>query len=119
MQRTPNLDLAFRAVGHNTRRLLVRALARAEALSAEDLASQLPGGARAIQRHLRVLGEAGLIARVGDGVASRYRLRRDVLDSMTDWLRRQDILHVFTLEQLDQRLAEAARQDRRWELPEE
>jgi hypothetical protein len=38
---------------------------------------------------------------------------------MTEWLRRQDILQVFTLELLDQRLSEAAKHDRRWELPEE
>jgi DNA-binding transcriptional ArsR family regulator len=119
MQRTPNLDLAFRALGHSTRRLLVRALARAEALSADDLASQLPGDTRAIPRHLRVLVGAGLVMCFGDGVVSRYRLRRDVLDSMTEWLRRQDVLQVFTLELLDQRLSEAAKHDRGWELPEE
>lgn len=119
MPRAPNLDLAFRALAHGTRRLLVRALARAEALSARDLASQLPANSRVISRHLKVLVAAGLVGCVGDGLVSRYRLRRDVLQSATDWLRRQDVLQVLTLDLLDRRLSEAARPDRRWELPEE
>ncbi len=110
-----NLDLIFRALSDGTRRLLIHALTRAEALSARELAVRWSGDARGIARRLTVLEGAGLIERVGGGRASRFRLQERVLQLAAAWLARQDTLYVRALDEVDRRLSEAATPDRRLE----
>ena len=76
---------AFAALGDPIRRDLVRRLAGGPA-RVVDLAAEHEISRPAISRHLRVLGEAGLVAAEDHGRERHYRLERSGLTPVTDWL---------------------------------
>lgn len=75
----------FAALGDPVRRGLVVRLARGPA-RVVDLTADHPISRPAISRHLRVLAEAGLVEAEDHGRERHYRLRRDGLAAMADWL---------------------------------
>lgn len=103
-----SLDATFGALADPTRRAIVARLARGET-SVGDLAGRFPISAPAISRHLRVLEEAGLIARRRDGRThlcrlrpSRLRAARTWIDARrTTWERRLDALAAYLEEEND------------------
>ena len=89
----------FAALAETGRRHLLEALAEhADGASATTLAAPLPVSRQAVDKHLRVLQEAGLVASARRGREVRYTVRRHELDRAADWL--HDLAHRW-----DQRLA--------------
>jgi DNA-binding transcriptional ArsR family regulator len=96
-QATPverTLDRTFAACAHPIRRGIVERLAAREAAANGPAADMTVGEATrdfgvskpAISRHLRVLEEAGAIARVVDGRTHRLRLAEQPFEDASDWL---------------------------------
>ncbi|WP_413617242.1 ArsR/SmtB family transcription factor [Gordonia rubripertincta] len=83
---------AFEAIADPTRRALVERLAQRPA-RVVDLAAEHPVSRPAISRHLRVLGEAGVVAAVDHGRERHYELvsgdLRRYATGWTDWRREQ------------------------------
>ncbi|NPC45168.1 metalloregulator ArsR/SmtB family transcription factor [Nocardioides sp. zg-1230] len=75
----------FAALADPVRRDLVVRLARGAA-RVVDLTADHPISRPAISRHLKVLAEAGLVEAEDRGRERHYRLRRDGLAVLTDWL---------------------------------
>ena len=70
---TDSLDAAFAALGDATRRAMLERLSRGEA-SVSELAAPFPVSLTSIQKHLRVLERAGLIAHEKRGRVRHVRL---------------------------------------------
>src|SRR3954470_13797080 len=79
-----NLDSIFAALADPTRRAIVARLATGEATVLE-LAAPFDISLPAISRHLKVLEEAGLIARGRDAQRRPCRLRPEALEQVTAW----------------------------------
>ena len=76
---------AFMALADPTRRDLLARLARGPG-RVVDLAADHAISRPAISRHLRVLGEAGLVTADDLGRERHYRLERSGLAPVSDWL---------------------------------
>lgn len=76
---------AFTALADPVRRQLLDRLLRGPA-RVVDLAADHPISRPAISRHLRVLGEAGLVVASDRGRERHYRLERSGLVPVTTWL---------------------------------
>src|SRR6266849_7290810 len=81
-----SLDTTFAALSDPTRRALLERLETGEH-TLTDLASPLPMPLMAVQKHVRVLEEAELVATYKSGRCRHVRLKRDGLEHVADWLR--------------------------------
>jgi DNA-binding transcriptional ArsR family regulator len=81
----PDLDTTFSALSDQTRRAILSRLATGEA-TVMELARPFAMSQPAISRHLRVLEEAGLIARRRDGAKRPCRLAPDGIAEIDQWL---------------------------------
>ena len=81
-----SLDAVFTALSDPTRREVVAALARGEAVTASALARRLPMTRQAVAKHLAVLDRAGLVERVPQGRETRYTLAADPLVDAARWI---------------------------------
>ncbi len=79
------LDSAFSALSDPTRRAILSRLAIGEA-TVMELARPFAMSQPAISRHLRVLEEAGLIARRVDGPKRHCRLAQEGIAEVDRWL---------------------------------
>jgi DNA-binding transcriptional ArsR family regulator len=79
------LDAAFYAVAHATRRAILTRLAQGEATVGE-LAEPFDMTQPAISQHLKVLEDAGLIVRRVDGTRRPRRLSKAGIEAMDQWL---------------------------------
>ena len=79
-----NLDATFAALADPTRRAIVARLAKADATVLE-LAEPFDISLPAISRHLKVLEQAGLIARGRDANRRPCRLVGDALTDVVQW----------------------------------
>ena len=75
----------FEAIAQPTRREILGLIARRE-MSAGEIASRFNVTQPAISQHLRVLREAGLVARRQDGSRRIYRIRQEGLGELHDFL---------------------------------
>jgi DNA-binding transcriptional ArsR family regulator len=80
-----NLDAAFSALADSTRRAILARLAQGEA-TVTELAEPFEMTQPAISQHLKVLEEAGLIARRVEGTKRPRRLVKSGIDAMDQWL---------------------------------
>jgi DNA-binding transcriptional ArsR family regulator len=80
------LDRAFAALAHPTRRSLLQRLGRVESANVTELAEPYDVSLMAVSKHLKVLGEAGLVDRKSVGRERRYALRADGLGPALSWL---------------------------------
>lgn len=85
MEVTGNLDSAFSALADPTRRAILARLAKGEA-TVMELAEPFEMSQPAVSQHLKVLEEAGLIARRIDGTQRPRRLAKEGIDAMDQWL---------------------------------
>jgi DNA-binding transcriptional ArsR family regulator len=108
MQQAAALDRTFRALSDGTRRSMIQALARGEARSASQLGRRFRSAQPTISKHLKVLEEAGLVARTVEGRTHRFRLRRKPLRDAEGWLARHQSFWSGAVAQLDRLLAERA-----------
>jgi DNA-binding transcriptional ArsR family regulator len=79
------LDAVFHALGHRDRRALLARLARSPAMITE-LAAPFAMSLPAVSRHIRVLEQAGLVARAVEGRVHRCSLEPRPLKSAREWL---------------------------------
>ena len=80
-----NLDAAFSALADSTRRAILARLALGEA-TVTELAEPFEITQPAISQHLKVLEEAGLIARRVEGTRRPRRRVKGGIDAMDQWL---------------------------------
>jgi len=82
---TARHDNAFNALGDPTRRSIFEKLAGGP-LSVAHIAKGLPISRPAVSQHLKVLREAKLITMEQKGTRSMYRIDRDGVRSLRDYL---------------------------------
>jgi DNA-binding transcriptional ArsR family regulator len=81
------LSRVFSALADPTRRDLVARLADGDA-NLTELAAPYDVSVQAVAKHLKVLGEAGLVTRTAESQRSPLHLEAEVFDLMTKWLER-------------------------------
>ncbi len=99
------LDRTFAALADPTRRRLLARLETGE-LTLSALAGPLPISLMAVQKHVRVLEEAGLVATQKLGRSRHVRLRTPGLRSAAEWLQRAEARWNAALDRLEQALEE-------------
>jgi DNA-binding transcriptional ArsR family regulator len=85
MEAALNLDTAFAAMADPTRRAILARLAQGEA-TVMELAEPFEMTQPAISQHLKVLEEAGLVARRVEGAKRPRRLAKEGIEAMDQWL---------------------------------
>jgi DNA-binding transcriptional ArsR family regulator len=98
----------FRALAHPIRRGIVERLASGPA-TVGDATHGFGVSKPAISRHLRVLEEAGVVARVIDGRTHRLSLDTQTLGEAADWMDTQRARWERLLEVVDEYLKEDPR----------
>jgi DNA-binding transcriptional ArsR family regulator len=106
MQYQPALDRTFRALSDHTRRSMIHVLARGQTCTAGELGRRFHSAQPTISKHLKVLEEAGLVARTIEGREHRFRLRRKPLRDAEAWLARHQAFWTGAVAQLDRLLSE-------------
>jgi len=79
---------AFTALAHPTRREIVERLSSG-AVTVGEATRDLGVSKPTISRHLKLLEEAGVVARVIDGRTHRLSLRPEALAETSDWIQTQ------------------------------
>jgi DNA-binding transcriptional ArsR family regulator len=108
MAETLNLDATFSALADPTRRAILARLATGEA-TVMELAQPFEMTQPAISQHLKVLEEAGLIARRVDGAKRPRRLAKAGVEAMDRWLAMLRKALENNYDRLDQVLASMER----------
>ncbi len=98
-----DLDRAFSALADPTRRHLLAALEAGER-TLSDLASPLPITLMAVQKHVRVLEEAGLVATRKHGRSRHVRLRAHGLERADKWIQESKARWNAAFDRLEQAL---------------
>lgn len=99
------LDAAFFALSDGTRRAILARLAQGEA-TVMELAEPFDMSQPAISRHLKVLEEAGLIARRIDGTRRPCRLHPEGMRAIDQWLDMMRTAFARNYDRLDRVLAD-------------
>jgi DNA-binding transcriptional ArsR family regulator len=97
-----DVDIVFKAVADGTRRDIIAALSE-RPLPVHELAARFAVTRPAISKHLRVLGEAGLVSASRAGKENVYRLETGPLGEVLDWLGRFWSGRLATLKHLAER----------------
>ena len=115
----PNLDRVFAALANPTRRAILARLVEGEAMVTE-LAEPLEMTQPAVSQHVRVLEDAGLIARRIDGTRRPCRLSPGGVATADAWLTLLRDALVSNYDRLDALLAdEQASNPKRTNTPKE
>lgn len=101
------LDRSFGALAHPARRRLLEALSVGSA-SIGDASVGLGLSKAAVTKHVRVLEDAGLVARDIEGRTHRLQLVRPRLESAAGWLDDQRRLWTSQLDTIETMLKEEA-----------
>lgn len=96
------VDPVFRALADGTRRSIIDALF-AGPLPVHELALQFSITRPAVSKHLRILGEAGLVRSRRSGKENIYQLEAEPLQDVLDWLSRFWGSRLLTLKNLAER----------------
>jgi DNA-binding transcriptional ArsR family regulator len=80
------VDLVFGALADPTRRHLIEALAAKPGATATGLAATLPISRQAVAKHLKLLGEAGLVSSHREGRESLFELDPEPLSEAVAWI---------------------------------
>lgn len=94
------LSRLFSALADPTRRDLVARLASGDA-PVNELAEPYDISVQAVSKHLRVLEDAGLVTRPGDGARRPVHLDAEVFDLMTKWIERYRLQAEERYQRLD------------------
>ena len=112
VERSPDLDLVFRALGDATRRGMLARLARREHTVGE-LAEPYRMSLASASKHIRTLERAGLVRRTVRGRVHYCRIDPRPLARADDWLRRYERLWDARLDRLVALLRHPDNQDDR------
>ena len=99
------LSRVFAALADPTRRDIVSRLAVRDATVGE-LAAPYDVSMQAVSKHLKVLGDAGLVSRTRDAQRRPCHLEAEVFDLMTKWIERYRRQAEERFQRLDAVLAE-------------
>ena len=99
-----SLSRVFAALADPIRRDLVARLAVGDA-TVSELAAPHDVTKQAVSKHLRVLEDAGLVTRTGDGHRKPVHLEAEVFDLMTKWIERYRRQAEERFQRLDEVLA--------------
>jgi DNA-binding transcriptional ArsR family regulator len=99
----PPVTDVYGALAHPIRREIVAALATGDK-GVRELAGPLPVSRPAVSQHLAVLRSVGLVADGRVGRENRYRLRREPLDDIRNWLAQLDEFWASRLTRLREHL---------------
>ena len=102
------LDSTFAALSHSTRRGILARLARQGETSVSELAAPYKMSLPAVSKHLRVLEQAGLLARQKDGRVHRCRLRAEPMKDAAAWIERYRRFWETQLDSLARYLEDSA-----------
>jgi DNA-binding transcriptional ArsR family regulator len=108
MGQSDQLSTTFAALADPTRRAILARLAQGEA-TVGQLAEPLPMSLPAVSRHLKVLENAGLIARGREAQWRPTSLRPEPLKDATDWLETYRVIWEGRLDRLDEHLKKRKR----------
>jgi DNA-binding transcriptional ArsR family regulator len=100
ISRAPNLDAVFAALADPTRRAILARLSVSEA-SVTELAAPFPISQPAISKHLKVLENAGLVARRIDRQRRLARLQAEPMAGAVTWLEEFRQFWSGSFDQLD------------------
>lgn len=100
-----DLDRTFSALADPTRRALLGRLEKG-ARTLSELAAPLPITLMAVQKHVRVLEEAGLVATKKHGRSRHVRLRAHGLGVASDWIKQSEARWNAAFDRLAQALEE-------------
>ena len=100
-----HLDIMFAALADPTRRAILTRLAKSEA-TVMELSELFAMSQPAVSRHLKVLEQAGLIARRAEGTKRPCRLVAGGVDAIDQWLATLRTALSKNYERLDGVLAE-------------
>ena len=94
------IDAVFTALSDPTRRSVMQELARAESITATELAETMPVSRQAVVKHLQVLARAGLARSIHDGREVHYVFTPDPLADAARWLAEEGAAWDVRLERL-------------------
>lgn len=100
-----NLDRTFSALADPTRRTILGRLEGGER-TLSDLAAPLPLTLMAVQKHVKVLEEAGLVATRKLGRSRHVRLRAHGLARASAWLKQSEARWTAAFDRLEKALEE-------------
>lgn len=106
------LDATFSALADPTRRAIIARLATGDATVLE-LAAPFDISLPAISRHLKVLEQAGLIARGRDAQRRPCRLRTEALAAVSAWVEHTRQAWEARLDRLDDYLRDLQEQEKK------
>jgi DNA-binding transcriptional ArsR family regulator len=107
---TASLDSTFAALADPTRRAILARLAQGEA-TVTELAAPFQVSLPAISKHLRVLEQAGLLAREKEGRMHRCRLVAQPMQHAATWLTNYQQFWAGQFDSLANYLEESATQE--------
>lgn len=99
------MDQTFAALADPTRRAILARLETGEKTLSE-LAEPLPLSLMAVQKHVRILEDAGLVTTRKQGRSRHVRLRAAGLRPVTDWVQRAEARWNAAFDRLAQALEE-------------
>ena len=105
------LDSTFAALSDATRRGILARLARQGETSVSELAAPYKMSLPAVSKHLRVLEQAGLVARQKDGRVHRCRLRAEPMKDAAAWIEHYRQFWETQLDTLAHYLEDSVSQD--------
>ena len=111
MPSTDQLDRTFAALANPTRRAILTRLAKGDA-SVMELAEPLTISQPAVSKHLKVLAEAGLVARGRQAQWRPRSLRAEPLKEVSVWLDEYRRFWEGSLDRLDNYLREIQEEER-------
>ncbi len=85
-ERDDKVGAVFSALSDATRRSVLGEVARAESVTATELAENMPVSRQAVVKHLQVLGRAGLVTSARDGREVRYSFSVAPLADAAQWI---------------------------------
>lgn len=99
------LDQTLAALADPTRRALLAKLESGER-TVSELAAPLPMSLMAVQKHVKVLEEAGLVETRKLGRSRHVKLRPEGLTPLAEWIRRSEQRWNAAFDRLERALAE-------------
>jgi DNA-binding transcriptional ArsR family regulator len=94
------IGAVFSALSDATRRSVLGEVARAESVTASELAETMPVSRQAVVKHLQVLGRAGLVTSARDGREVRYSFSAAPLADAARWMAEEGAAWDKRLERL-------------------
>ena len=104
IQYQDQLDRTFHALGDGTRRRMLALLSKRGECTAGDLGEPFEIAQPSVSKHIRVLEQAGLVARRVEGRVHRFRLVVTPLEEAQDWIARHRDFWEGTLDSLGELL---------------